>query len=286
MSSTPPATDSTPTARKVKLTGPEETLLATLYGRAQDANSPNPLLGDRWALQTTAKIDYDFASTGLTATAAASVALRARLLDTWTADFLAVHPVATVIHLGCGLDSRCERVQHGASVRWIDIDLPDTVALRRRLIPAPDGDYTLRAASATELDQWIETVPADRPTIAVFEGLSMYLEEEDAKRMLQGIVSRFALKGGQVSFDAYGSLAIRMQGWMKAVKNTGSELHWGIDDPKLLETWCPGLTLVEDLRSIDVPGISELPWSARMQASIVSHVPYLRNAGRMLRYKF
>jgi O-methyltransferase involved in polyketide biosynthesis len=114
----------------------------------------------------------------------------------------------------------------------------------------------------------------------------MYLHEEEGKRLFQALVSRFASKGGQIMFDCYGSLAIRLQGFMKPVQNTGSKLYWGIDDPLVLETWHPSLKLVDALRAVDLPGISHLPLTARVQASFVSHMPYLRNAGRLLRYQF
>ncbi|KAK4098706.1 hypothetical protein N658DRAFT_398013, partial [Parathielavia hyrcaniae] len=67
---------------------------------------------------------------------------RARALDWWTADFLALHrarnqPV-TVVHLACGLNARCFRVEHGPDVRWFDVDLDDVVALRKTLFLAPE----------------------------------------------------------------------------------------------------------------------------------------------------
>lgn len=179
---------------KVTLTGPEETLLATLYGRAQDAASDNPVLADRWASEVIDKIDYDFSKTGMDATACTTVAIRAQALDNWTSNFLATHSSATVLHLGAGLDSRCFRIQHGAGVRWVDLDLPDAVALRRRLVPSPEGDYTLLSTSVADHDQWLPNIPADRPTIVVLEGLTMYLHEEEGKRLLQSIVSRFAAR--------------------------------------------------------------------------------------------
>ncbi|KAH7399710.1 tetracenomycin polyketide synthesis O-methyltransferase tcmP [Cadophora sp. MPI-SDFR-AT-0126] len=271
---------------KITLTGPQETLLATLYGRSRDAANSNPILGDEWALQLVEKVDYDFAKTGIDATASASIAIRAKLLDQWTSEFLAAHSSATVLHLACGVDSRCLRVQRGPGVRWVDVDLPDVIDLRQQLVPTPEGDYRLLSASVIDADQWLDSIPADRPTIVVFEGLTMYLHEDEGRRMVETIVNRFASTGGQLVFDCYGSIAIRLQRFMRPVKNTGSELHWGIDNPKALEAWCSGLKLVDDLRSVDMPGISQLPLAAQAQAWVVSNIPYLRNAGRVLRYKF
>lgn len=304
----------TTTTEKITLSGAQETLLATLYGRALDAAQPKPVLGDRWAADTVRRIDYDFAGrTGVGAAEAASVALRARALDRWTAGFLARHRAGTgtgtggqqqqqqqpvtVVHLACGLDARCLRVGQAAAgpdVRWIDVDLEDVVELRRKLFPPAvmegggvgDLDYTLLAGSAAEPEAWIERIPADRPTLVVFEGLTMYLREEEGRRLFESIVRRFRPVGGEIACDAFGSVAIRLQGLIKAVKDSGSVLHWAIDDPKLLETWCDGLRLVEDQLTIDMPGIEELPLVTRMQAWAVARIPYVREAGRLLRYEF
>ncbi|SIK70814.1 Putative polyketide synthase protein [Mycobacteroides abscessus subsp. abscessus] len=69
---------------KITLTGAPETMLATLYGRAQDATSPDSVLHDHYAAEAVARIDYDFSKTKIKGTQAIGVALRARQLDDWT----------------------------------------------------------------------------------------------------------------------------------------------------------------------------------------------------------
>ena len=275
-----------PAPIKITLTGAQETLLATLYGRSEDAAGPQPILGDKWARQVVDNIDYDFAKLGMDAAACVGVAVRASLLDRWTSEFLSTHPSATVLHLACGLDTRGLRVQHGTGVRWIDVDLPDVVSLRRKLIPNPEGDYTLMAASVTKIEEWIDKIPTDRPLIVVLEGLTMYLRPEEGRRLFETIVKRFSGAGGQLVFDAYGTIGIRLQSIVKPVKNTGSTLYWGIDDGKVLEEWCPGLKVVDEFRSCEMPGLQNLAFATRMQLWVMSWVPYLRDFGRMLRYQF
>lgn len=268
---------------KITLTGTQETMLATLCGRAYDATTARPVLGDEWAARVLDQVDYDFARAGMNPTSAAGVALRARQLDRWTAGFLAGHPEATVLHLACGLDARALRVEHGRGVRWVDLDLPDVVELRERLLPEPAGDYRLVAASVVD-DGWLAEVPADRPTLAVFEGLSMYLREADGRRLIERITDRFP--SGELVFDAYGTIGVRLQRHVAAVRNSGATLHWGVDDPRALEGWHDGLRLLEDLRAVDMPGVEEFPRVGRVQMWLVAHVPRLRDVGRILRYAF
>jgi O-methyltransferase involved in polyketide biosynthesis len=268
---------------KITLTGAPETLLATLYGRALDSRAPRSVLHDEAAARAVERIDYDFRRTGMTATTAAGVALRGRRLDDWTREFLAAHPEATVLHLACGLDTRAQRLGVPPGVRWIDLDHPEVVALRERLLPSPDGDYRLVGASVTD-EGWLESVPADRPTVAVFEGLSMYLREEDGRRLIERITGRFP--SGQLLFDCYGTIGIRLQKLVPAVRNAGATLHWGIDDPRELETWHDGLVLLDALRSVDMPGLDLLPPVGRLQMRVLALLPKLRDVGRILRYQF
>lgn len=90
-------------------------------------------------------------------------------------------------------------------MRWIDVDLPDVVALRTRLeLPRPDDNYELCAADALAPD-WLDAVPADRPTLVVAERLVMYFQPEDGFSLIQRLVRRFERVGGQFCCDFAGS---------------------------------------------------------------------------------
>ncbi|MBW4718920.1 class I SAM-dependent methyltransferase [Saccharothrix obliqua] len=266
---------------KIALTGAPETMLATLYGRALDAKAPKSFLHDTTAAETVARIDYDFRRTGVTPSTAAGVALRARQLDVWTAEFLRANPVATVLHLACGLDTRAHRLAPGPDVRWVDVDLPEVVELRRRLLDPPAGDYRLVASSVTDA-AWPADVPADRPTVVVCEGLTMYLHEHEVRDLFRRVAERFP--GGELLFDVYGSVGIRLQKLVPAVRRSGSTLHWGLDDPRSIEPW--GLRLVSDVRSVSLPGTDELPAAQRFPLRVMAKVPGLRDIGRLLRYRY
>ena len=84
--------------------GAPQTMLATLYGRAADADAEHPILGDTFAKHLVKQLDYDWSKTGLTARQASSLTMRSAHFDTWAGQFLAAHERAVVLHLGCGLD--------------------------------------------------------------------------------------------------------------------------------------------------------------------------------------
>jgi O-methyltransferase involved in polyketide biosynthesis len=81
--------------------------------------------------------------------------LRTAIIDTWVRDFLADHPAGTVIEIGTGLNTRFERVDNG-QVHWIDLDLPDTIELRRKFF-ADTERRRMIAASALE-EAWLPAV--------------------------------------------------------------------------------------------------------------------------------
>ncbi|MQA06024.1 MAG: class I SAM-dependent methyltransferase [Streptosporangiales bacterium] len=268
---------------RITFTGAQETMLATLYGRALDSKAPRSILHDTAAAAAIERIDYAFGNTRMTPTTSAGVALRARVLDDWTTEFLAAHPRVTVLHLACGLDTRVHRLAPPATVRWFDVDFPEVIELRQRLLAEPGGDYRMLGASVVD-DWWLAEIPPDRPTVVVFEGLSMYLRKDDGRRLLQRLTSRFP--SGQLLFDCYGSVGIKLQRRVPAVRNAGATLYWGIDDPHELETWHAGLRCLDALRSVDMPGNDELPARGRRAMRVLAHIPGLRDVGRILRYEF
>ncbi|KAI0204355.1 S-adenosyl-L-methionine-dependent methyltransferase [Astrocystis sublimbata] len=271
----------------VTLTGPAETLLIPLVGRAVDATTQSPILGDRFAKGVMEKLDYDFGKLPMPPTHAAAIALRTRFYDRWTTAFLATHPGATVLHLACGLDSRNQRVEWGPSARWIDVDLPEVVALRRQVLPTSlDGrDYRLLSADITD-NAWLEEISDDVPVAVVMEGLLSYLEPEDATGLLKRLVER--LKEGELQFDCMKSTvrAASAKDQKAAVRQTGSVFKWAVDDLKEVEELHPSLQLLEEMRFFEAPGVEELPLLSRIGYYMMSWVPSLRDSVRFVRFGF
>src|SRR5688500_7339584 len=100
----------------VDLSGAPQTMLATFYAKALDADLPKPILGDRFAKEIVDRIDYDWRRTAITPANSPSVTTRSAHFDNWARQFLAINPDAVVLHLGCGLDARCLRLDPGPGV--------------------------------------------------------------------------------------------------------------------------------------------------------------------------
>ena len=77
-----------------------------------------------------------------------------------------------------------------------------------------------------------------------------------------------------------------MQHRVPAVRNAGATLHWGLDDPRLLEQWGDGLTLATKRTSWQVPGWDRLPRRLRLVMGAFAGLPPFREIGWILRYRF
>ncbi|MGN9839024.1 class I SAM-dependent methyltransferase [Nonomuraea sp. H19] len=267
---------------KVHLTEEKATLLATLHGRALDARSGHPILGDDMAAEVIDRIDHDFSKTGMNAALAVSVALRARFIDRWAAEFLAAHTEATVLHLGCGLDTRFHRLAPPPTVRWYDVDYPEIIELRERLFPEAPGYHTI-GSSVTDLT-WLEQVPADHPVLVVAEGLLYYLDPDGGRALLRAIVGRFP--GGRLVFDAVSRLGLRMQKLNRPVRKAGATLVWGVDGPDELVAIHPRLRCLNAVSAFDIDGFDRLPPSHRIAARIAKALPGMKRAAVFYRLEF
>jgi O-methyltransferase involved in polyketide biosynthesis len=147
------------------LTGVPETALWTLYHRALAAGQG--VLEDPKAIELVDRIDHPFRERFGGGELAPWQGLRVRAFDREIRRVLREEPDATVVALGEGLETQFWRVDNGR-MRWVTVDLPESVALRERLLPAGERQTTI-AASALDVDRWIAT----RPSLITAQGLLM-----------------------------------------------------------------------------------------------------------------
>ena len=266
----------------VDLSGAPQTMLATLYAKALDAGLPAPILADRYAKDVVDRIDYDWSRTSITARRSPAVTTRSAHFDGWAREFLAAHPQAVVLHLGCGLDSRYLRLAPGPGVEWYDIDYPQVAELRARLYPDPEH-YRVLVASVTD-PSWLTGIPADRPILMIAEGVTMYLTESDGGALLRRLVDRFP--AGELHFDAFNRVGIRAQWLNTVVRRSGARLHWGIDGPDDILAAVPGLRLVSWQRWFESPTYARLPRSSRWLGKVMARTSALADMAQYHRYAF
>ena len=103
-----------------------KTLFIPLYGKAQ-VSQKNIILKDIMAEKIWEEERFPIFGKSKSKWLAYNMAMRARVFDDWTDKMLTQNKDALVLHIGCGLDSRCERVKQPYQ-NWYDCDLPDVIA--------------------------------------------------------------------------------------------------------------------------------------------------------------
>lgn len=268
---------------RVDLSGPPQTMLATLYAKALDADAKKSYLGDIWAKNAVRRIDYDWRSTSITPDNQVGITLRTVHFDNWAREFLARHDYAAVLHLGCGLDSRVFRLDPGPGIEWYDVDYPDVIELHERLYPAREHHH--RIATPVTDPAWLQAIPADRPVLLIAEGLTMYLTEDAGIVLLRRVVEHFP--SGELQFDAFNSLGIRGQKINAVVRRSGSTLHWAINGPDDIVSAVPGVRQLDAISVFDSEAFQHgMSGGYQLIGKLMSLIPAVRMIAQYHRYAF
>lgn len=231
-----------PAALSVELSGVPETMLWPLWHRAAETRRPDRLIEDPIAADLVARIDYDFA--GSFGRPNAAHPIRARVCDDLLRGYLKrAAEDAVVVALGEGLETQLWRLGE-APGRWFSVDLPEAIAVRRRLLPAHPR-ATLVEGSALD-PAWMDLLPEGAAPFVSAAGLLMYFEEKEVAALLSRIAERFP--GAEVFFDTIPPFFSRktLKGFKVTKRYTAPPMPWGIridELPRFLEDRC-GLEVV------------------------------------------
>ena len=111
-----------------------ETLLIPLYYRAKESRRKNPILNDKVAEGLVDSLEYDYSRFDGAKLSEVGCVVRGWFFDRAVRRFIGKHADAVVVNVGCGLDTRFQRIGDGKAV-FYDMDLPEVIALRRRATP-------------------------------------------------------------------------------------------------------------------------------------------------------
>jgi O-methyltransferase involved in polyketide biosynthesis len=249
-----------------------------LHDRAVQSQWKHPILPDKWAKDAIDRIDYDFKRYKVDESHIRRIALRGQIFDLRTKQYLKDHSDATVLHLGCGLDSRIFRIDPPSHICWLDVDQPPVINLRRQLYPERAG-YHLIAAPLEDL-RWLDDVPGDYPGLVIAEGVMYYLAERTLKALLNKIISHFPK--GEMIFDVHTRWAVWLMKYY-GIYRTGATFRWGINNPQNIKRLEPRLNLITVERISDPDDYSRQPWIWRILYRLI----FLRTIdGCILHYRF
>ncbi len=179
--------------------------------------------------------------------------MRAAVFDDWLREKLKENPSALVLHLGCGLDARCERVSEPRA-GWYDVDLREVIDTRKRYFGEREG-YAMLGGDAARPEEWLLKIPRSKAALIVMEGLSMYLERSALERLFAALQEHF--ERAELITDVYTELAARLSRRSNPIKDVGAGLVYGVDDARELEI-NDGVKFTDELSMTPGSKISEL----------------------------
>jgi len=269
-----------------KLSAASETSLMAVYIRAMESQRPDALIKDKKAVALVAQMSDEFARFEQIPMGDAIKVMRnlaSREYDRQTQDFLARHPEAVVIHIGCGLDSRFDRVDNG-QVEWYDLDLPEVIELRRKLFGDEGERHHLLGCSVLE-ETWMDTLSArhQRPFLFLAEVVLVYFDGAQVKRLVLALREHFP--GAELVFDACSPLHVWVANRQTASVKLSARLQWGIWHGQEMEKWGDGIRLLDEWGFFDPPEprLAHLRWLRPLEAAIrtsrIYHFPLGTAAG-------
>ena len=210
----------------MKLNNESKTLFIPLLGKAIMSRD-NLFLHDSKAEEIISKIDYDLSSFKQSKWLSMYMSVRALLIDDLCNKYINENPNATIIHLGCGLDSRCLRVNQDFEI-WYDIDYKEVIDIRKKFYEI-DTKHKMIGSSVKDY-RWLNQIKSNDNIMIVAEGLTMYLSEEEIKEL----ISQINIKLGDVHllFDAYSKKGVRSSKIKNPVNQMNAKVKYGIDNPE------------------------------------------------------
>jgi O-methyltransferase involved in polyketide biosynthesis len=175
-----------------------------------------------------------------------------------------------VVALGEGLETQFWRVDNG-QMGWLTVDLPETMELRRRLLPDGPRQSSYRG-SALDLG-WLDGLDRGDPILVTAQGLLPYFQRDEVHRLIAGIAER--LPGSLLVFD------VVPEAMLAVVRRTS-----GRESELALELWTWLFNPAERSSISAIPGVVELrdlaPPLTRDPASL--GIAAIRCLPRRLRY--
>jgi O-methyltransferase involved in polyketide biosynthesis len=243
-----------------------------------ESQRPDGLMHDPKAVELVSRLDVDFSEVRKLKDEQINYLLRMREFDRQARAFLEEHPDAVIVDLGCGLDTRFERIDNG-QVEWYGLDLPEVITLRKELLDETPRSHFI---GCSVLDfSWMDAMSGQTakrgqrgwPILCLAEAMLVYLEEADVKRLVQALTERFP--GAELVCDAYSPVVVRFHPRSSAVPQP----HWGLKDDRDVEAWAPGIRLLSQWYYFDEP-------EPRLGAfRLMRHIRFIAKTVRVVHYR-
>ena len=228
---------------RIKKGNVQETLLLPLWGRAYETKKNNPRLIDNKAVEIIKKLDYDFSAIAETqAMSQHGWVARSLHTDKMARDFIEKHPYASIVNIGCGMDTTFSRIDNG-NITFYELDLPDVIELRKQFFEESERHKTI---ALSFLDtKWFEQISVKDGLLLLAGGVFYYFEEEQISNFFIAVADYFGTC--DFYFDSLSPMGIKIAK-KKVLKSGGmgsvSTVGWGLKSVQYIEKWDKRLKVI------------------------------------------
>lgn len=201
---------------KIERGSVQETLIIPLYARKKCTDKFPRLYSDPVGAEIYNRLDYDFSELDrkYESTAyefgAMEGALRQMDMMWEIEDYIAFHPEASIVCLGCGLDTDPRRCGNKGN-RIYNVDFPDVIAAREELAGVDEREINI-AGDLTD-HAWMDQIDGSGGTLFYAAGVFHYIYREDVRKLVLEIMERFP--DARLLFDTVGKRGYKIM--MKSV---------------------------------------------------------------------
>lgn len=228
-----------------------KTCYITLYGKSQ-VSKKGIIINDPKAEEIWAKEGFKLKGKSKSKWLAYYMAMRSKVFDSWVTEKLSENKNAVVLHIGCGMDSRIERIVAKEN-QWYDIDFDSVITERKKYYKETDN-YHMIVGDASK-PEWVTGLPENTDVIAILEGISMYLKPNEIEKLFQALNSHF--NNVNLLIDFYTELSAKLSKYKNPINDVGVTTVYGLDEPKTLEA-NTGLTFIKEHDITPIEMIEEL----------------------------
>jgi O-methyltransferase involved in polyketide biosynthesis len=238
-------------ARVFDLPGVSATMLITLAAKTLAAtDAPELHYAGRRSDEILRALEVDPRRFGLNRSEVRAVVLRSQWFANTVRNFLDRHPDGLCINLGCGLDASLDDLAESGDARftWLDIDLPEVIAIRRRFF-AETPRRRLIAGDVTDA-RLFTTLPWEpgRPAIVVAEGLLYFLQRTQVESLFRAQAEAADARDAnlEIAFDYASPFGAWIVTRRPAHRQLGTTFRWTTLSLSGLRRVDPQLEVAED----------------------------------------
>ena len=203
------------------------------YHRAEESERPDALFSDPYARKLAGARGELI---GKQMNNAMYIAIRTLLFDTLILEQLARAPIDVIVNLAAGLDSRAYRLKLPQNLRWVEVDLPEIVDIKKTALAGEQTSCTLDVVALdlaeAPLRQRLFSKLDAQATLAMVlsEGLLMYLTQEQVTELAANIHAQPHFQYWIVEVVSPGTIKWVQRAWGRHLDAAGAPMIFAPGD--------------------------------------------------------